>query len=146
MLNDYAEVRPLGANTYLVKNGETFFVRKKASLHLYALCQSLIGITCPNLPQIYEVYSYPDFAVVIREYVKGEPLSLILEREKTLPLTEAKRIVKGVCNALFLLHRKNIVHRDVNPNNIIVSDSSVTLIDFDISRSVKKVPRATHLF
>ena len=63
---------------------------------------------------------------------------MILEREKTLPLTEAKRIVKGVCNALFLLHRKNIVHRDVNPNNIIVSDSSVTLIDFDISRSVKK--------
>ena len=82
MLNDYAEVRPLGAKTYLVKNDETFFVRKKASLHLYALCQSLIGITCPNLPQIYEVYSYPDFAVVIREYVKGEPLSLILEREK----------------------------------------------------------------
>ena len=146
MLNDYAEVRPLGANTYLVKNGETFFVRKKASLHLYALCQSLIGITCPNLPQIYEVYSYPDFAVVIREYVKGEPLSLILEREKTLPLTEAKRIVKGVCNALFLLHRKNIVHRDVNPNNIIVSDSSVTLIDFDISRSVKKdSPRDTFI-
>ena len=146
MLNDYAEVRPLGANTYLVKNGETFFIRKKASAHLYALCQSLIGITCPNLPQIYEVYSYPDFAVVIREYVKGEPLSLILEREKTLPLTEAKRIVKGVCNALFLLHRKNIVHRDVNPNNIIVSDSSVTLIDFDISRSVKKdSPRDTFI-
>ena len=76
MLNDYAEVRPLGANTYLVKNGETFFVRKKASLHLYALCQSLIGITCPNLPQIYEVYSYPDFAVVIEENMSKASRSL----------------------------------------------------------------------
>ncbi len=130
MLNDYAEVRPLGEDTYLVKKGETLFVRKKASAHLYALYQSLIGIACPNLPKVYEVYSYPDFAVVKREYVKGEPLSLILEREKTLPLSEAKRIVKGVSNALFVLHKKTIIHRDVNPNNIIVSDSSVTLIDF----------------
>ncbi len=146
MLNDYAEVKPLGENTYLVKKGETLFVRKKVSAHLFALYQSLIGTACPNLPRIYEVYSYPDFTVVIREYVRGEPLSLILEREKTLPLAEAKRIVKGVSDALFILHRKNIVHRDVNPNNIIVSDISVALIDFDISRSVKKdSPRDTFI-
>lgn len=137
MLKDYAEVKPLGENTCLVKKGETLYIRKKVSPELFGIYDGLKGTQFPNLPFVHEVIAYPDFTAVILSYAEGEALSDILEREKTLPLSEVKRIVKGVAAALNVLHKRNCVHRDVNPNNIIVSHESVTLIDLDISRTVK---------
>lgn len=72
---------------------------------------------------------------VVSEYVSGESLSARLRRGVLLP-KEALRMIISVCEGLSELHRQGLVHRDINPNNILLtSDGDVRIIDFGILRS-----------
>ena len=70
---------------------------------------------------------------LLEEYVKGDNLGEILEGS-LLTTEEAKQIVQQLCSALWVLHSRGIVHRDVKPDNIIIRGNEAVLIDFDASR------------
>ncbi len=96
-----------------------------------------------GVPYIYELVEDDDKLIVIEEYVGGRPLSDVLAERGRLGRDEAFEIVRRLCAILSPLHGADppIIHRDVKPDNIIVSGSGgVTLLDFDaanISRSDK---------
>ena len=72
---------------------------------------------------------------VVLEYLSGESLASRL-RKGTLSSKEARRITIAVCTGLFDLHRQGLVHRDINPNNILItSNGEVRIIDYGILRS-----------
>ena len=74
---------------------------------------------------------------VISEYVSGEPLSAVLDREGPLSLKRAVDIMVRLCDILAPLHRLDppLIHRDIKPSNImIMDDGSIVLIDFDASK------------
>lgn len=104
---------------------------------------ALVNINCKNLPLVYDSIILDDGQIVLEEFINSITLAEFLEVE-SLGYKEAKTILKGVCNALSVLHSLNIVHRDVKPENIIIEKNGrAVLIDFNVSRFVKNVSRDT---
>ena len=69
-------------------------------------------------------------------FVEGESLRARLDREGPLPAGEALRLAREVADALDHAHRHGIIHRDVKPENILVSDGHALLADFGIAKAV----------
>ncbi|MGH7701408.1 MAG: serine/threonine-protein kinase, partial [Gemmatimonadales bacterium] len=72
----------------------------------------------------------------IMPYVEGESLRQRLARERTLPLDQALRIAFQVGDALSYAHARGIIHRDVKPENILLSGNDAFVADFGIARAV----------
>ena len=70
-------------------------------------------------------------------FVEGESLRERLEREKQLPVEDAVRIARESAEALDYAHRQNVVHRDVKPENILLTNDGHALVaDFGIARAL----------
>ncbi|MBQ4111148.1 MAG: serine/threonine protein kinase [Clostridia bacterium] len=97
----------------------------------------LSKINNPSIPKIF----YVDFngkTLVIEEFIEGKTLSAILEQNK-LTHKQIRSIAKQLLNALYELHSSNIIHRDIKPDNIMLTDTNrVVLIDYDIARIYRK--------
>lgn len=96
----------------------------------------LMRISSPNIPKIYEVQE-GESLTVLEEFIYGTTVSDILSsglyNEKG-----TRTVIKGVCDALEILHNNGIVHRDLKPENVMItSKGDVVLIDFDAARLFK---------
>jgi serine/threonine-protein kinase len=70
-------------------------------------------------------------------YVEGESLRSRLNREKQLPVSDALRIVREAAQGLEYAHRHGVVHRDVKPENLLLTEDGTTLVaDFGIARAL----------
>ena len=98
--------------------------------------ESVSMIQHPNVVRVLDRGQDGDLVYFVMEYVPGTSLDKILKRRR-LSLPEVFQIFKGVAEGLQAAHAKDIVHRDLNPGNILVSEdlSVVKLADFGISRS-----------
>jgi serine/threonine-protein kinase len=71
---------------------------------------------------------------MVTEWFPGQSLRQILSEQKKLPLERARRIVLGICDALDYIHNRGIVHRDLQPENIMVGvEDRVKLFDFRVA-------------
>lgn len=74
---------------------------------------------------------------IVMEYVEGHTLREILHNGDRLPFERAIEIVEGVLNALAYSHKNGIVHRDIKPGNIMITDTGeVKVMDFGIARAL----------
>lgn len=116
------------------QNGTRFIFRHyRGNGEVY---RKLVGISCPNLPQIMETAERDGMVAVLEEYIQGDSLSYLLEGALFSP-AEARKITMQLCNALWVLHQLGAVHRDIKPENVIIRGSEAILIDFDASRIFK---------
>ena len=90
-------------------------------------------------PHIVPVFDSGDAAGVLwytMPYVEGETLRARLDRERQLPLDEAVRIASEAARALEYAHQHGVLHRDVKPENLLLTTDGSTLVaDFGIARS-----------
>ena len=96
----------------------------------------LMTITSPHLPKIYEVEEQDGIVTVLEEYIQGDTLAFLLEGIG-LDRSETKDLMLQFCDALELLHKNGIVHRDIKAENVIVRGKTAVLIDFNASRVYK---------
>ena len=80
----------------------------------------------------------PQLPYIILEYIKGQNLA---EHSGNLNPKICRKIIHSLCHALNAVHEKNIVHYDVKPTNMIITEDKATLIDFGLSRKVNTRPR-----
>jgi len=97
------------------------------------------GLSHPNIVGVYDYGT--DGAdgdqYIVMELIEGRDLSAILRERGALSVEDAVRIAIGVASALEVAHRKGIVHRDVKPGNILITDGGdVKVTDFGIARAV----------
>jgi serine/threonine protein kinase len=97
-----------------------------------------------NHEGIANVYDYGEedgSAYLVMELVPGEPLSSIIEREKTLSIDRVLDIVGQTAAALQAAHAAGLVHRDVKPGNMLITpEGRVKITDFGIARIADQVP------
>lgn len=97
-------------------------------------------INHPNVCTVYDFGESDDgVQFLAMEYVEGETLADILEREGSLPLARAAEIVRQTASALDAAHELGIVHRDLKPGNVMVARTRdgrdrVKVVDFDIAK------------
>ena len=97
-----------------------------------------------NHEGIANVYDYGEedgSAYLVMELVPGEPLSTVLERERTLPIDRVLDIVAQTSVALQAAHAAGLVHRDIKPGNLLITpENRVKITDFGIARIADQVP------
>lgn len=88
------------------------------------------------LPMIYEVAGEDDALYVLEEYIEGE--NLFKKYANTQPTQdELKKMLLSICDSMTILHKLNIVHRDIKPNNIMIrNDGSVCIVDLSIAKII----------
>ncbi len=108
-----------------------------------AAYELISDINCENLPLIYDVKNLDDGQIVLEEFIDGMNVSQIMEAEK-YRYKSAKKVILGICNALYALHSLSIVHRDIKPENVMIDKNGrVVLIDLNASRKVSASSRDT---
>lgn len=94
------------------------------------------SLSHPNVVSIFDVGSDGGTHFIVMEYVQGKNLKEILRKHGRLPVSTALHIAQQVCKALDAAHRRGLVHRDIKPHNILVTDEChVKVTDFGIARA-----------
>ena len=100
-----------------------------------AEAQSGAGFTHPNIVNVYDVGDENGIYYIVMELVEGITLKKYIEKRGRIPFKEAVSIAIQVANGLDAAHKHNIVHRDIKPQNIIISkEGKVKVTDFGIAK------------
>ena len=99
--------------------------------------QSAAGLEHPNIVNIYDVGSESGIHYIVMEYVEGVTLKTYIEKKGRLTYKEAVSIAIQVGRGMEAAHAKNIIHRDIKPQNILIStEGKAKVTDFGIARAV----------
>lgn len=147
---DYAELRRSltfvtafgeSASLYLFPPENRLFVVRREDRSAREVYDALQKITAddPRLATVFSVADEGDHIVILQDYISGISLRELLEQAGPLPPDEARRIALEVCEGLCTLHKSGIIHRDITPNNVILSSGGgAVVIDYGIARAYEE--------
>ena len=99
--------------------------------------QSAAVLEHPNIVNIYDVGSEDGLYFIIMEYIEGITLKSYIERKERLNYKEVLSIAIQVGRGIQAAHEKGIIHRDIKPQNVIISkEGKVKVTDFGIAKAV----------
>ncbi len=100
--------------------------------------KAVASLSHPNIVNVYDVGEDGKVNYIIMEYVDGKNLKEIIQSEGTLDEYTALDITKQIAMALSSAHRNGIIHRDIKPHNILISNEGrvVKVADFGIAKAV----------
>lgn len=105
--------------------------------------EELYNIKCENLPLIYDVINLDDGQIVLEEFIEGVTIAEVME-SGNYRYKGTKKVLRAICNALSILHNRNLVHRDVKPENVMIDKNGrVVLIDFNAARKISVARKDT---
>ena len=90
----------------------------------------------PHIVPLLTAGAAEDLLFYIMPFVDGESLRSKLAREKGLPIDEAIRILKDVLDALQYAHSQGLVHRDIKPDNVLLTGRHAVVTDFGVAKAV----------
>ncbi|MCH8936151.1 MAG: serine/threonine protein kinase, partial [Gemmatimonadetes bacterium] len=90
----------------------------------------------PHILPLYDSGEAAGFLYYIMPLVEGESLADRIDREKMLPIEDALQIAREVADALNYAHSRDLVHRDIKPDNIMLTGGHAVVMDFGIARAV----------
>ena len=116
----------------LLKNG-TFREQFLAEARTVAMLRH------PSIVEIYTVIETTTSLYLVFEYVEGQTLETRLDIDNYIPFKEIKEIFRSVCTGLAYAHASDIVHCDLKPGNIMISDfGPAKVMDFGVAQKVVK--------
>lgn len=141
-----AEDRMLGRSVAIkiihegLMGDETFLKQFRNEAHAAS------NLNHPNIVTVHDIGSYEDRYFMVMEYVKGRTLKGIIRdfiaSEAYIPLDRVLNFAIQICRGLGYAHRSGLVHCDVKPQNILVTDDDrLKVTDFGISRAVSAATR-----
>ncbi len=130
VLNRYVAIKTLRPE---FREDEEFIKRFKIE------AQSAGNLSHPNLVSIYDVGNEGDTEYIVMEYVEGITLKQYLSAKGVLPEKEAIDFASQICSGLEHAHKKGIVHKDIKPENILITKEGILKItDFGIAKALNQ--------
>ena len=103
-----------------------------------AEAQSAARLTHPNIVSIYDVGVEGNLYYIVMELIQGKTLKeIIVEEQGPLPWKWSINVAIQIASALEMAHKNNIIHRDIKPHNIIITEDGIAKVtDFGIAKAV----------
>lgn len=122
-------------------------VPHKQSAELFKLLKEprlQAALNHPNIVRMIAAEKKDKIFFMVMEYIEGQTLEKILEKEKILDWREATEYILQIAQAVEHAHSNKIIHRDLRPSNIIVSNhNNIKITDFGTSAWLENVPYAS---
>ncbi len=100
-----------------------------------AEAQSVAGLSHPNIVNVYDVDEDENYNYIVMELVEGITLKKFIEKKGKLDVNEAVGIAVQIAQGMEAAHDNHIIHRDIKPQNIIISkEGKVKVTDFGIAK------------
>lgn len=104
----------------------------------------LASLSHPNIVTVLTAEKQDDIFFIVMEYVPGETLEAVIDRDGALDLPRALDYTCQICNAVDHAHRQGIIHRDLRPGNVLVTEQGmVKVADFGTSRFLEIAAHGT---
>ena len=94
------------------------------------------GLSHPHIVPLHDSGAAGELLFYVMPYVEGETLRARMRREGALPVDEAVRVAREIAGALAHAHERGVVHRDVKPENVLLSAGIALVADFGIARAL----------
>jgi tetratricopeptide (TPR) repeat protein/tRNA A-37 threonylcarbamoyl transferase component Bud32 len=91
----------------------------------------------PHIVPVYDSGEAAGLLYYVMPFVEGESLRARLDREGRIPLAESLRIARQVATALAFAHERMVIHRDVKPENILLTGGTALVADFGVARATE---------
>jgi len=135
----YKIVEQIKENTFTAAKDGRFFILKRINEEDAAVFRRLGAINSPNLASVREVVLLDEGLYAVTDYIPGDTLESILCQNGPLSEDDSVRYILGILGGLTKLHEQGLVHRDINPSNIIITrEGTAVIIDYGISRVFKE--------
>lgn len=99
----------------------------------------------PHILMLIDSGGQDGFLFYVMPFFEGESLRQRLDREGQLPIDDAIQIARQVASALAYAHKKGVIHRDIKPGNILLSENDAMVADFGIARAISAAEDSTEL-
>ncbi len=90
----------------------------------------------PHILALYDSGEADGALFYVTPYIEGESLGQRLKRESRLPLDDALQLTREIADALDYAHERNVIHRDIKPDNILLAGTHAIVADFGIARAI----------
>ena len=141
LLWQFREIGQINKNTVVVYNDylQRQMILKILPRQNLPVLKDIMKIKHPNLMEIYDVMDDGINCNCLCEFVFGDNLDKIVYNKMGVDPKIAEKWMVQLCNGVETLHQKNIIHRDITPNNVMIDyEGNIKLIDFNISRERKQ--------
>ncbi|HYU77917.1 MAG TPA: protein kinase [Vicinamibacterales bacterium] len=155
-IGKYRIVMPLGSGGFgTVYLAEDTWIDKKVALkvphrqnldfgELVREPRLLASLNHPNIVTVLTAEKQDNIFFIVMEYVPGETLEHIIDREGALDLSRALDYTCQICNAMDHAHRQGVIHRDLRPGNVLVTELGMAKVaDFGTSRFLEIAAHGT---
>jgi len=104
----------------------------------------LATLSHPNIVTVLTAEKQDDIFFIVMEYVPGDTLEAVIDRDGTLDLPRALDYTCQICNAMDHAHKHGVIHRDLRPGNVLVTEQGlIKVADFGTSRFLEIAAHGT---
>jgi formylglycine-generating enzyme required for sulfatase activity/tRNA A-37 threonylcarbamoyl transferase component Bud32 len=101
--------------------------------------KTLATLRHPNIVEVIDVFDENNTSYMVMPFLEGRSLQSIVEKNGPLPVPDAVNFIAQITNAVGYIHERHILHRDIKPDNIMITaDCKAILIDFGSARQFEQ--------
>ena len=130
-----AEDTRLGRTVAIKILPPTLAADEESKARLLREARTAAQLNHPNIAMIHAIDHVDERWFIVMEFVEGRPLKELI-RDGKLSEAEVCRIGREIADALVAAHEKSIIHRDIKPDNVIISNERVKVLDFGIAKQI----------